>query len=134
MLTVNIPETVQDAVDQYLELYQVSKQLEERMGGLRKVIEPFMKDNGVDALRNRKQTGKIQLVLQERAKVTARYTTYEVASLLQVLDSSLVQRCLVEVVDKEKVEALCKLGEIPSDVSEHRLTTPSYSLNVRFER
>ena len=133
-MTVNIPGTIQDAVDQYMELYQVSKQLEERMLTLRKVIEPFMRDNAVDSVRDRNRTGKVQLTVQERAKVTARYTTYELDELCKVLDPSLIQRCVVEVVDKDKVEALAKLGEIPSTVSEHRTTVPTYSLTVRLNK
>lgn len=130
----NIPDNVQDAVDQYMELYQVYKQLEERIQGLRKVIEPFMKENSVDFMRDRNRTGKVQLTVQERAKLTSRYTTYDAAELLKVLDSSMVQKCLVEVVDKDKVEALSKLGELPADVSTYRMTAPTYSLMVRFDK
>lgn len=130
----NIPGTVQDAVDQYMEFYRVYKQLEEKMQEMRKIIEPFMKDNGVDAISDRKQTGRVQLTLQERAKMTSRYTTYDIEELSKAFDSKLVKKCLVEVVDKEKVEALTKLGEFPSDISSYKSTAPAYSLAVRFNK
>ena len=130
----HIPHTVQDAVDQYMEFYQVSKQLEERMQALRKVIEPFMKENGLNAIRDRNKTGKVQLNVQERAKMTSRYTTYTAEELSKALDPNLVQRCLVEVIDKDKVEALVKLGEISTDLSAYKSTTTTYSLGVRFEK
>ena len=130
----NIPGTVQDAVDQYMEFYKVYKQLEERMQEMRKIIEPFMKDNGVDAISDRKQTGKVQLTLQERAKMTSRYTTYDIAELSKAVEPNLVKKCLVEVVDKDKVEALAKLGELPHDISSYRSTAQSYSLMVRFNK
>ncbi|QSO46504.1 hypothetical protein JZ786_18850 [Alicyclobacillus mengziensis] len=133
-MTANIPGQVQDAVDQYMELYQVSKQLDERMSALRKVIEPFMRDNEISAIRDRNRTGKVQLNVQERARMTARYTTYEVEQLSKLLEPHLIQRCLVEVVDKDKVEALSKLGELPADVIDYRTTSPTYSLTVRFEK
>ncbi|WP_067623142.1 DUF7376 domain-containing protein [Alicyclobacillus acidiphilus] len=130
----NIPDTVQDAVDQYVESYQVYKQLEERIQSLRKVIEPFMKESGIDVIPDRKRIGRVQLTVQERAKLTSRYTTYEVEQLRQVLAPDLVEKCLVEVVDKDKVEALSKLGEIPPQTSEFKSVTPTYSLSVRFEK
>lgn len=130
----NIPGAVQDAVDQYMEIYKVYKQLEERMQETRKIIEPFMKDNGVDAISDTKQTGRIQLTLQERAKMTSRYTTYDIADLSKAVEPNLVKKCLVEVIDKDKVEALAKLGELPSNVSSYRSTAQSYSLTVRFNK
>ncbi|QSO52153.1 hypothetical protein JZ785_26000 [Alicyclobacillus curvatus] len=133
-MTMNIPGTVQDAVDQYMELYQVSKQLEERMSTLRKIIEPFMREYEISAIRDRNRTGKVQLTVQERARMTARYTTYYAQELSKLLEPHVIQRCLVEVVDKDKVDALSKLGELPAEVSEYRTTSPTYSLTVRFEK
>lgn len=132
-MSENIPNQVQDAVDQYMELYQVYKQLEERIQGLKKVIETFMREHEVDSIPDRNRTGRVQLNVQERAKLTSRYTTYDVEDLSKVLDLNLVQKCLVEVVDKDKVEALSKLGVFP-DVSPYKVTSQTYSLLVRFEK
>ena len=76
-----------------------------------------MKDHGVEAISDRKQTGRVQLTLQERAKMTSRYTTNDIEELSKAFDPKLVKKCLVEVVDKDKVEALTHLGEFPFDIS-----------------
>ncbi|MFB5190657.1 DUF7376 domain-containing protein [Alicyclobacillus fastidiosus] len=127
-----IPDVVQDAVDQYVELYQVFKQLEERVQALRKEIEPFMKDSGIESISDRNRLGKVQMTVQNRAKMTSRYTTYDVHELSKLLSPELVEKCLVEVVDRERVDALTKLGEISSEVAAHRAVTPTYGLTVRF--
>lgn len=129
-----IPSTIQDAVDQYMELHQVSKQLEERMKTLRQAIEPFMREHAVDYIRDKNRTGKVQLTMLERATMTSRFTTYEVEAMSKALEPSALKRCLVEVVDKDKLEALCKLGEIPADVLAYKSTKPTYSLTVRFDK
>jgi hypothetical protein len=130
----NIPEAVQDAVDQYVKLYQVFKQLEEKIQELRKEIEPFMKDNGTDSIPDRNHIGKVHMTVQKRAKMTSRYTTYDVDELSKALEPTVVKKCLVEVVDRDKVDALTKLGEIPSELADHRAVMPTYSLTVRFAK
>lgn len=129
-----IPAQVQDAVDQYMELHQVSKQLESRMKDLREVILPFMKENEVELIRDNNLTGKVQLSVTERATMTSRYTTYGLEELAKLLDPTLLQKCVVSLVDKDKLEALSKLGEIDANVLTHKSTKPSYSLMVRFDK
>lgn len=134
MADIVIPETIQDAVDQYLELYTVSKQLEERMKELRSPIEAFMKEQQVPFIFDRQRTGKVQLGQTDRATATARYTTYALEDVLPLLPQASVEKCVVQVVDKDKLEALAKLGEVPSVVLEHKATRPSYSFSVRIDK
>lgn len=129
-----ISEPVQEAVNQYMELHQVSKQLEERMKELREVILPFMKEHEVGQILNTNRTGKVQLSVTERVPVTSRYSTYDVEELAKLLDPLLLQKCVVTVVDKDRLDALSKLGEVDSDVLAHKSTKPSYSLVVRVEK
>lgn len=126
-----IPDQIQMAVDQYVELYQVSKQLEERMKGLKDVILQFMKEQNVDQLRDANQVGKVLLLVSERATTTARYTTYDLAEIASLLEPDLLEKCVARVIDKEKLNALSKLGEVSADVLAHKTTKPSYSLSVR---
>lgn len=130
----NIPPQIQDAVDQYMELHQVSKQLDERMKELKDLIVSFMKESEFEHIRDKNRTGKVQLVVIERASVTARYTTYNLEELTNLLEPALLQRCTVSVIDKDKLEALSKLGEVATDVLSHKSTKPSYSLNVRIDK
>lgn len=132
VVDVAIPAEILDAVDQYLELYTVYKQLEARLKELRTYIEPFMRENSLEHIGNRNRTGRVQLTLAERPSATARYSTYDLAEILALLEPSAAEKCVVNVVDKDKLEALAKLGEVPTEVLEHRITKPTYSLSVRF--
>ena len=129
-----VPHHVQDAVDKYLQLHAVSKQLEDKMKELRGIIEQFMKQNEVDSISDSNHTGRVLLSLVDRPLTTARYTTYHIDELTDVLETDVLRRCIVEVVDRDRLEALSKLGEIPSDILSRKSTRPSYSLAVRFDK
>lgn len=130
---MNIPESIQSAVDQYVEIYQVSKQLEERMKELKSLILSFMRENEFSEIPDSNHYGKVQLSVSERATLTARYTTYNLDELAKLLDAATLDRCVVSVVDKDKLAALSKLGEVDDDILEHKSTRPSYALTVRLE-
>jgi hypothetical protein len=125
---------MQNTVDQFIELYMVSKQLEERMKPLREAILAFLKEQNLEYIENRKRTGKVQLTVAERPTMTSRYSVYDIEELSRLLDVSMMQRCMVQVVDKDKLEALCKLGEIESEVLKHKSTKQTYSLTVRYDK
>jgi hypothetical protein len=129
-----VPVQIQDAVDQYMELHQVSKQLEERMKELREIILSFMKEHEMKQIHDKNRTGKVQLSVTERATMTSRYTTYDLAELAKSLNPVQLQKCVVSVVDKEKLDALSKLGEVDADVLAQKTTKPSFSLIVRFDK
>jgi hypothetical protein len=133
-MSVRVRADIQLAVDQYLELYSVYKQLEKKIDELRKVIEPYMKENGLDHVANSDGTGRVQLTLAERPIMTSRYTTYDADEICSLLNASVWKKCVVEVVDKEKLEALAKMGEVPEEVLAHKVTKPSYSMVVRYEK
>ncbi|WP_026961487.1 hypothetical protein [Alicyclobacillus herbarius] len=130
----NVRADVQVAVDHYLELYAEAKQLEKKMDALRKVIEVYMKENDLEQMAHSNGGGWIQLVPQERPVMTSRYTTYDTAELANLLPPAVRKKCLVEVVDKDKLEALAKLGEVPEDVLQRKVTRSSVSWVVRFEK
>ncbi len=133
-MSVRVRADIQLAVDQYLELYSVYKQLEKKIDELRKVIEPYMKENGLEHVANSDGTGRVQLALAERPIVTSRYTTYDADEICSLLNASVWKKCVVEVVDKEKLEALAKMGEVPEEVLARKVTKPSYSMVVRYEK
>jgi hypothetical protein len=133
-MSVRVRADIQLAVDQYLELYSVYKQLEKKIDELRKVIEPYMKENELKDIFNSDGTGRVQLALTERPVVTSRYTTYDVDELSGLLKPGVWKKCVVEVVDKEKLEALAKMGEVPEEVLARKVTRPSYSMVVRYEK
>ena len=126
-----IPTRVQEAVDQYVEIYQVWKQLEVRMKSLRDVILPFMKEHEIQEIPDKLNMRKVQLFITQRAAMTSRYTTYDFAELAALMNPALLEKCVVSVVDKEKVMALSSLGEIDESILTHKSTQSSYSLQVR---
>lgn len=125
---------IQVAVDQYLNIYQEHKKLKEQLDGLREVIQPYMDEHELPFIEATDGRGRVEVSHQERPVMNARYTTYDAAEIAQLLQPSLRKKCIVEVVDKEKLEALCKLGEAPSSVLERKITKPITNFAARFTR
>jgi dethiobiotin synthetase len=122
---------VQAAVDEYMVLYRQYKATEDALGALRKVIEPYMKECELTSLPCSDGSGRIDLSLVERPVMNARYTSYAIEDVAGWLTPSTRKKCVVEVIDKEKLEALCQLGEVPAQVLDRKVTRPSYSLIAR---
>ena len=121
-------------VDQYLSIYQECKKMQEQLDELREIIESYMKENKVDSLEGTRGQGKIELKQQERPIMNARYTTYSLDDISNVIPANMKKKCIVEVVDKDKLEALCKLGEVSNDILQMKQTKTSYSFNVRLAK
>jgi hypothetical protein len=121
-------------VDEYLSLYQESKKILEQMEQLREKIEPYMTENNLDALEGSRGQGRIERKQVERPILNARFTTYNVEDVIHLLPANSKKKCLVEVVDKDKLEALCKLGEVSEDVLQMKQTKTTYSFNVRINK
>lgn len=122
---------MQAAVDHYLHLYNESKKLEEQLKVLRGVIEPYMKSNNVDAIAGSDGLQRIELTQQSRPVMTSRYSSYDVTEISGLLQPAARKKCVVEVVDKDKLEALCKLGELPETLLSHKVTSTTHSFSVR---
>lgn len=133
MLT-KMQKEMQLAVDRYLELYKENKRLKDEMDLLKGEIETYMQDNQLHVLEGTASSGKVERILQERPPMNSRYTTYDLNTISQFLTPSLKKKCVVEVVDKEKLESLCKLGQISSEVLELKLSKTSYSFVTRVSK
>lgn len=129
-----IRSDVQVAVDQYLELYVEAKKIEKKLDALRQVIEAYMKENGLDRVDHTDGRGHIQLTVQERPIMTSRYTTYDAGDIASLLPPNVRKKCIVEVIDKEKLEALEKLGEVSEEVLSRKQTKSSVSWVVRYQK
>lgn len=130
----SVKKEMQLAVDQYLSVYQDYKKLKDELDSLKEVIEPYMKENELPFIEGTDGRGKVELTLQERPAMNARYTTYDIQEIASLLSPALKKKCVVEVVDKEKLEALCKLGEVPEEVLKRKLTKQSYSFVTRLQK
>lgn len=125
---------IQLAVDEYLNLYTELKELEKKVEALRKVIEPYMEENGCEEISSSSGEGRVQLTKVERTAVTSKYTTYNAERLATLLPPSVKKKCFVEVVDKDKLEALCKLGEAPESALSERMTKVTTTFLVKLKK
>jgi hypothetical protein len=130
-MPASIHKDIQVAVDQYVRLYEQQKTLKEELDALRHVIEPYMKEQGLQIITATDGRARLELSQQQRPVMNARYTTYDIQDIIPLLSASVRKKCVVEVVDKEKLEALHKLGEVPADVLARKVTKPTYSFTVR---
>jgi hypothetical protein len=130
-MPVRLPREVQLAVDEYLELYRQYKQIDAALKELRGVIEPFLKEHAESAIEGSNGEGKIELTRTQRPIMNAQYTTYGLADISALLPANVLKKCTVQVIDKDRLEALGKLGEIPEDVLGCRQTKESVSFTVR---
>lgn len=109
-----IPANIQEQVDEYVDLHKACKELESRLKKLRKEIEPFMEENELESIRNSAGNGAIHLEPSNMAIVTAQFTAYS-PSILEQLGKEVAEMVMETVVDRDKLEAMVKLGVIQED-------------------
>ncbi len=130
-MPASIRKDIQVAVDEYVRLYEQQKALKEELDALRGVIEPYMKEQGLPNITATDGRARLEITEQQRPVMNARYTTYDIQDIAPLLSASVRKKCVVEVVDKEKLEALHKLGEVPADVLARKVTKSTSSFTVR---
>lgn len=106
-----------EKVEAYKAMHSQYKKLEREMKRLREEIEPYMLERGIPEIVDDLGQG---VVLEERRMpmMSTRYTSYDIDDLVMVLDPKVVSDCIVEVIDKDLVEAKVLMGEIPQEISE----------------
>jgi hypothetical protein len=115
MATETMTVDIQEYVDEYVQLHRQCKEIEAQLKSLRKKIEPFMEENGIDSIMNTDKTGAIALEPANMAIVSAQYTTYS-KELLAVLGQEVIDMVVETVVDRDKLDALVTLGAVESDM------------------
>jgi hypothetical protein len=112
-----VRKEIMEKVEAYHIKHAQMKKLERELKDLRNEIEPYMKERGLNNILN--DLGKGVALEQRRMPyITARYSTYETEDLLMVLEPKLVADCIVEVVDRDIIDAMVKLSKIPPEVEE----------------
>lgn len=130
-MPMRLPQDVQIAVDTYLALYRQSKELDSRLKSLRSVIEPFLKEHPDAVLDATDGSGKIELTASRRPIMNAQYTTYNIEDITPHLPAHILRKCTVQVIDKDRLESLGKLGQIPDEVLELKQTRESLSFTCK---
>jgi len=115
-------------VDKYLSLYDEYHALKETLESMKEELEQYMFQQGVKELDGYTTNRKIVLQPVHRPKVTSRYSTYDVKDILPYLDDKTKEKCLVQVVDKEAIEAYIKLDVLPKEIEDRKNITSSYRL------
>lgn len=131
-MPVRLPKDVQLAVDEYLSLYRQSKQIDAALKELRGVIEPYLKEHKC-VVEGSDGEGKIELATARRPIMNTQYTTYQLGDISPLLPANILRKCTVQVIDKEKLEALGKLGEVSEDILNRKQTRESISFTVRLK-
>lgn len=134
LMPIQLPQEVQIAVDTYLALYRQSKEIEAKMKSLRGVIEPFLKQHPDSVLEAGDGSGKIELTSSKRPIMNAQYTTYNIEDISSLLPANILRKCTVQVVDKERLESLGKLGQIPEEVLALKQTRESVSFTCKLNQ
>lgn len=120
---VTISSNVQDMIESYIEKHKQYKDLEKQLKLLRSSIEPFMTDNNLNVVVSMANKGKITLDSLERPVVTSRYTYYNLDLVNPYLSVQARRKCVVNLIDKEALEALEKLKEVPADALNCRVVS-----------
>ena len=112
---VSVPKTIikkdiQDSVDEYLALHEQISELNKKLKALRNDIEPYMEKYDIEEIKGTEK-GKILRPPVSRAPMNANYTTYDVTKISMAVPKKFHDDCIVEVVDKEELEKLVKLGK-----------------------
>lgn len=110
-----VPLEIQSAVDRYIELSKMRSEIEKEMKTLRNIVEPYMEANEIAEIKGTK-TGMVAIEPRNMPPISAIYTSYNI-DLIKVLPTTLKKQCVVEVIDREKVEALDKLGKLPDGIN-----------------
>jgi CRISPR/Cas system-associated endonuclease Cas3-HD len=127
---IPIPKEMQTLVEEYINTHKEHKILEAKLKRMREILEPFMKLNNLDTLISVAQVGKITLIDQDRPHVTSQFTYYSVDRVLPIISPEARQKCLVNLIDKEALEALEKLREVPAEVLNFKILNKSSRFSV----
>lgn len=121
---------IQLAVNRYVELYEQAKEMEKEMKDLRAVIEPFMTAQGIDAILT-PNGAKVEISQSQRPVMNAKFTTYDFSKISPLLSTSVLKKVSVKVLDKDRMEALHKLEEIPVEIMQMKDLNLIQSFSVK---
>jgi hypothetical protein len=112
-VNVKIRKDIQEAVDKYIDIDAEYKKLGKQLKALRGEIEPYMEEKGLTRIDGTGR-GAIELVATNRANITSKFSSYDPA-VVSLLDAESAKMCKVEVIDKDVLEGLVKMGKISAD-------------------
>ncbi|MNE87167.1 hypothetical protein D3C80_1843350 [compost metagenome] len=104
-------------MEAYHTKHRQMKMLEKELKALREEIEPYMQDKNLASILGEDGRG-VALENRRMPLLTAQFTTYDIDDLVMVLDLDVVSECIVEVVDRNLVEAMVNLGKVPKEIEE----------------
>jgi len=130
-LVKKVPKDLQAKIDDYITKTKEKNKLESELKALKPFIEGYMDEQNLFTLRG-SVAGGIDKIPTSRPKVTSRYTYYDPEIIVAELPMEVARKCIVEVVDKEIVDAFAVLGIIDEDVIDSAKTsTSSFNYKVR---
>lgn len=105
-------------VGDYVKLDAEIKAKEKIRAKWRGQIETYMYGNNL--MQMKVKQGIIEILEQNKAIISARYTSYEYSDLLKIVTPTIADKCLVQRVDRDIVEELVKKRMIPKAIEDHK--------------
>ena len=125
-----VPKETLKKVDRYITLYSYYKRIEKEMKELRTDLTEYMEDTGLTSIQG-SEGKKVSLVETDMAYISANYTSYNAEDVMPHLTPSARKKCIVRVVDRDALEALMTLGEVPETVKTLKRKKPITNFVVK---
>lgn len=133
MANARVKKSVQEQVDEYIDLHKHISELNVHLKRLRKEIEPYMQEKKLDEIEG-SEGGKVYFQPSERVAVNARFTTYDTLGLAGVLSYEHYNQCIKEVIDADQLEILIKDKQVSRSVAnQFKVTTKGYSFKADYK-
>ena len=130
-----IKKDIQSDVDSYIELDAQLKALDKTLKAMRVGIEAYMITNNLDTIMGSKR-GRITLGYTNRAIINARYTSYSIYDVKEVLrghrdKAKILKDVVVEVVDKDMIDSYVKAGKIDKAIEELKMMNEGLTFSAK---
>jgi len=107
---------MQAQIDDFIAKTKQKNKLEKELKELRPFIEEWIEVSEQAVIKG-STGGTINKIATSRPQVTSRYTYYDAEIIVAELPMDIARKCIVEVVDKNIVDAFITLGVIDEDVA-----------------
>ena len=111
----NIPLSVQQEVDEYLELHAQMADLKAKQDKLKKNVREYMDRNSIQTI-NGSQGKQVYLQDAKASNATSRYTDYELEDIKKAIqDPNLLSRVTEVRVNADLLDGLMKTTKMPKE-------------------
>ncbi|MGV3281481.1 DUF7376 domain-containing protein, partial [Staphylococcus epidermidis] len=111
----DIPLSVQQQVDEYLNLHAQMSELKSKMDEVKTDVKKYMENNDLKSIKG--TFGKrVELEDAKASNSTSRYTDYELEDVSAVLKEELLSQVTEVRVNADKLDSVLKIEDVPDDI------------------